>query len=61
MFLLKKIEVENFFEKIKKNIGRNKFKNFFNYFKRTWFSKTIPLPLWNYSDLIEDEENSLSY
>ena len=57
---IKKEKVEYLFEKITKKYKQNLFKKFFIYFKRTWLGKTIPIPLWNYSDLIEEEENSIS-
>ena len=56
---IKKDKVEKLFDMIKNKYKNIKFNKFFNYFKRTWLGKTIPLPLWNYSDLIEEEGNSI--
>ena len=56
---IKKEKVEYLSEKITKKYRQNLFKKFFICFKRTWLGKTIPIPLWNYSDLIE-EENYIS-
>ena len=56
---IKKDKIESFFSKIQKKYKNNKSIKFFNYFKRTWLGKSIPIPLWNYSDLLE-EENSIT-
>ena len=34
--------IEDFYKKIVKAYKENKYKNFFNYFKKTWLGKTIP-------------------
>lgn len=55
---IKKDKFEKTFDMIIKKFQNFKYNNIFNYFKRTWLGKTDPLPLWNYSDLIE-EGNSI--
>jgi len=54
------IDIENigyFYKKIVKTYKENKYKKFFNYFKKTWLVKTIHKKLWNFSDLLDDEKN----
>ena len=49
--------IEDFYKKIVKTYKENKYKNFFNYSKKTWLGKTIPKKLWNFSDILDDEKN----
>lgn len=49
-------KIENFYN-IKKKFKENKYKSFFSYFKRIRLGTSIPKVLWNYSNLLEKNNN----
>ena len=49
--------MEFFLDKIKRKFKETKYKNFFQYFYRTWMGVKIPKSLWNFSDILEKNEN----
>ena len=49
--------IESFYNKIKKKFNENKYKMFFNYYSKKLLGKTIPKKLWNFSDILENENN----
>ena len=46
-------KIDSFYNCITKKFKDNKYKSFFNYFKRTWLGTSIPKILWNYSNLLQ--------
>ena len=50
-------KIEDFFKKIKKTYENNKFKKFFSYSNRIWLGSRYRKKLWNYHDIIENEED----
>ena len=54
---IKKKYLKNFYKKIKNKFNNAKYKNFFNYFERNWMGSKYPVNIWNFSELIDDDNN----
>ena len=61
MCFMKLDKLDNFYKQLKKVYHKDKYKNFFNYFSRTWMGNKYPKNLWNYNDLISGEDNKKKY
>lgn len=49
--------IKSFFGKIKQTFNNNKYNNFLNYFNRNWLGKKYPFCLWNYVDILSNNNN----
>jgi len=55
---IKKEEMENFYDKIKKKFNASKFKQFFQFFIKTRMDSKILKSLWKFSDILEKKRKS---
>ena len=53
-------KIDKFFKDIKKQFKDKKYDNFFKYFTRTWLGTRYPKNIWNYNDIIKNE-NDINY
>ena len=49
--------IKSFFGKIKQTFNDNKYNDFLNYFNRNWLGKRYPVCLWNYVDILSNNNN----
>ena len=55
---MKRDNINKFYKELKKKYNNAKYKDFFQYFSSNWLGDRYPKKLWNYNDLIM-EENAL--
>ena len=59
MFYRKK-NIKNYYKKLKTKFKNNKYNKFFNYFERNWLGEKYPTQLWNFNDLLKDNNSKKS-
>ena len=59
MCFMKRDKIDNFYKQLKKIYNKEKYKDFFIYFSRTWMGKKYPKILWNFNDIINGEEEKI--
>ena len=60
MNFIERDKIDKFFIELKNEFRNNKYKNFFNYFSRTWLGKRYPSKIWNYNDIVKND-NELNH
>ena len=60
MCYIKRDKIQNFLNHLKKNKGEN-YKKFFDYFYKTWLGNRYPFKLWNFIDIIINEQNNKNF
>ena len=61
MCFIKCDKIQNFFKSLKKKYKGDNYKKFFDYFNKTWLGSRYPVKLWNFNDIIIDEENNKNF
>jgi len=58
MAFIKRDKIDKFYKEIKQKYKNSKYNNFFKYFSRTWMGSRYPKIIWNYYDVIQDENEA---
>ena len=62
MCFMKRDKIDSFYNQLKRKYKENKYKKFFEYFSKNWLGGKYPKNLWNYYDIINnDNSNNITH